>query len=54
MVFGSIFGMILVKGLEKNMAVNCYGKKGKLSEIIGHSTSLCNQCCDSSHSMAMI
>ena len=28
--------------------------KEHFSEIIGHSTYLCNPCCDSSHSMAMI
>ena len=53
MAFGSIFWIILVKGLEKKLSFNCYDKKGHLSEIIGHSTSLCNHCIDSSHSMAV-
>ena len=32
--------MIDLKGFEKNLSFNCYDKKGHLSEIIGHSTSL--------------
>ena len=48
------FWIILVKGLEKNLSVNCYDKKGDLSEIIGHSNYLCNHCIDSLHSMAVI
>jgi len=54
MAFGSIFWMILVKGLEKDLSDICYDKKGNLSEIIGHSIYLCNHCIDSLHSMAVI
>ena len=39
---------------NETISVCSVDEKGHLSEIIGHSTSLCNQCCDSSHSMAMI
>ena len=39
---------------SETISVSSVDGKGHLSEIIGHSTSLCNQCCDSSHSMAMI
>ena len=39
---------------SETISVCSVDEKGHLSEIIGHSTSLCNQCCDSSHSMAMI
>ena len=42
MAFESFLWMILVKGLEKIMYVNCFDKKEHLSEIIGHSTSLCS------------
>ena len=54
MAFGPILWMILVKGLEKNLSVDCYDKEGDLSEIIGHSNYLCNHCIDSLHSMAVI
>ena len=35
---------------SETISVSSVDGKGHLSEIIGHSTSLCNQCCDSSHS----
>ena len=52
MASGSILWMILVKGLEKNLPVNCYNKKGDL--VIWHSNCLFNHCIDSLDSMAVI
>ena len=39
---------------SETISVSSVDEKGLLSEIFGHSTSLCNQSCDSSHSLVMV